>query len=132
MFDHVGLDVTDFGASQASYARALAPLGTTPLVGGLTKEQTGSQDVRGLGRDAEPSFWSGGAGGASAPKGELRVAFAAPDRATVDAFHAAALAAGGVDNGAPGPRPGDHPHHCGAYLLDPDGHDVEAVCHRPA
>ena len=61
----------------------------------------------------------------------MHIAFIAPDRATVDAFHVAALAAGGRDNGAPGLRPRYHADYYGAYVLDPDGHNVEAVCHRP-
>jgi catechol 2,3-dioxygenase-like lactoylglutathione lyase family enzyme len=65
-------------------------------------------------------------------KGRLHIAFAADDRATVDAFHATALAAGATDNGAPGPREIYHPDYYGAYVLDPDGHNIEAVCHRPA
>ena len=61
----------------------------------------------------------------------MHVAFTAPDRATVEEFHAAALAAGGIDNGAPGPRPIYHPHYYGAFVLDPDGNNIKAVCHRP-
>ena len=65
------------------------------------------------------------------PAAPMHIAFAAPDRATVDAFHAAALAAGGRDNGAPGLRPRYHADYYGGYVFDPDGHNVEAVCHRP-
>jgi catechol 2,3-dioxygenase-like lactoylglutathione lyase family enzyme len=83
----------------------------------------------GLGADAKPDFWIT-AGGPTSPR--VHVAFVAKDRATVDAFHRAALAAGGTDHGAPGLREHYHPGYYGAFVLDPDGHNVEAVCHRPA
>ena len=82
----------------------------------------------GFGEAGKPDFWIGGEGGL---KGILHVALAAADRATVDAFHRAALVAGGRDNGAPGLRPHYHANYYGAFVLDPDGHNVEAVCHRP-
>lgn len=132
MFDHIGFDVSDYRRSKAFYERALAPLGVTVIME-LTKEQTGGgYEGCGFGKDGKPSFWIGAADCTPALKGELHVAFAAPDRATVDAFHEAALAAGGTDNGAPGVRPEYHPSYYGAFVLDPDGHNVEAVCHRPA
>ena len=84
----------------------------------------------GFGRDGKPFFWIEARG--RAVEGRLHIAFAVDDRATVDAFHAAALAAGATDNGAPGPRPIYHEHYYGGYVLDPDGHNIEAVCHRPA
>jgi catechol 2,3-dioxygenase-like lactoylglutathione lyase family enzyme len=83
--------------------------------------------VVGFGVEGKPSFWIG----ERERSGPLHVAFAAPDRATVDAFHEAALAAGGSDNGAPGLRPQYHPSYYGAFVLDPDGINVEAVTHRP-
>jgi catechol 2,3-dioxygenase-like lactoylglutathione lyase family enzyme len=122
MLDHVGVCVSDYERSKAFYERALAPLGITLLM-----EPMGQ--AAGFGRDGKPFFWLETRAGA-AP--DLHVAFAADDRATVDAFHAAALEAGGTDNGAPGVREIYHPDYYGGYVLDPDGYNVEAVCHRPA
>jgi catechol 2,3-dioxygenase-like lactoylglutathione lyase family enzyme len=129
MLDHIGFSVSDLARSKAFYEKALAPLGITRLME-LTAEQTGDYGHVGFGDNGKPYFWIG-----DRPDkrlgGCLHVAFAAPDRATVDAFHRAAMAAGGRDNGAPGPRPIYHPGYYGAFVLDPDGHNVEAVCHKP-
>ena len=119
--DHVGLDVTDYEASKAFYGGALAPLGLSmmmepaPLIGGYG--------------DDFPFFWI-----AQRNRGAdsgVHVAFRVDDRATVDAFHEAALGAGGKDNGGPRVREIYHPHYYGAFVLDPDGNNVEAVCHTP-
>ena len=128
MIDHIGFPVVDIARSRAFYEAALAPLGYG-VVMEVSAEETGAAAHVGFGLPGRPDFWitSGGSLG-----GCLHVAFAAADRATVDAFHAAALAAGGRDNGAPGLRPHYHPHYWGAFVLDPDGHNIEAVCHRPA
>ena len=128
MLDHVGFTVSDFEHSKAFYLRALAPLGYG-LVIEVTPEMTG-KDVRhaGFGAGHKPDFWIS----TGAPTGTLHVALLAPDRAAVDAFHAAALEAGGRDNGAPGLRPQYHPTYYGAFVHDPDGHNIEAVCHAPA
>jgi catechol 2,3-dioxygenase-like lactoylglutathione lyase family enzyme len=123
MLDHVAFGVSDYERSKAFYAEALAPLGIALLM-----EPTGQ--AAGFGRDGKPFFWVQARD--AAVQGPLHVAFAAEDRATVDAFHAAALAAGGTDNGAPGVRAVYHPSYYGAYVLDPDGVNVEAVCHMPA
>lgn len=123
MLDHVGFGVSDYARSKAFYERALAPLGLTLLMEPLA-------DIAGFGRDGKPFFWIDGRGGGI--QGGLHIAFAVQDRGTVDAFHAAALEAGGTDNGAPGVREIYHPHYYGAYVLDPDGMNVEAVCHAPA
>ena len=121
MIDHVGLGVSDLDRSKAFYQRALDPLGYRPLL-----ERDGSV---GFGRDGKPDFFIY----VNRPlSGPTHVAIASPDRATVHAFHAAALAAGGRDNGPPGPRPRYHPHYYGAFVLDPDGNNIEAVCHRPS
>ncbi|MDP3660479.1 VOC family protein [Phenylobacterium sp.] len=122
MLDHVGLNVTDLERAQAFYDAALAPLGLSVLRTVTTPDVS----LRGYGEGMKPFFWlhQGGESTLGA-----HVAFAAPDRATVDAFHAAALAAGGRDNGAPGLRPHYHPNYYGAFVRDPDGHNVEAVCH---
>jgi catechol 2,3-dioxygenase-like lactoylglutathione lyase family enzyme len=121
MIDHVGLGVSDLDASKAFYLQALRPLGYQLLM-----ERDGSA---GFGADGKPDFWVH----VNRPlSGPVHVAIASPDRATVDAFHAAGLAAGGRDNGAPGLRPHYHQEYYGAFVLDPDGNNVEAVCHRPA
>ncbi len=129
MLDHIGFSVRDLEASRAFYAAALVPLGITVQME-VTAEQTGAGAHLGFGTAGKPFFWIGSSG--SPLSGTLHVAFAAPDRATVDAFYAAALAAGGRDNGAPGIRAHYHPNYYGAFVLDPDGHNIEAVCHAPA
>jgi len=121
VIDHVGLGVSDLEHSKAFYQQALRPLGYQLLM-----ERDGSA---GLGRNAKPDFWIH----ANRPvSGPTHVAIASPDRATVDAFYVAGLAAGGRDNGPPGPRPHYHRDYYGAFILDPDGNNIEAVCHRPA
>lgn len=130
MLDHVGFSVSDFARSLAFYQRALAPLGIGPVMQ-VGAAETGAGNHAGFGDAGKPYFWIGDDDGGAGP-GHGHVAFAASDRAAVDAFHRAALAAGGVDNGAPGPRPHYHPNYYGAFVLDPDGHNVEAVCHAPA
>ena len=128
MIDHVGFPVSDYARSKAFYEKALAPLGYT-LIMEVTADQTESGSrAAGFGKQGKPDFWIGGIieGGL---KGILHIAIATESRATVDAFHRAALAAGGKDNGAPGLRPHYHPNYYGAFVLDPDGHNIEAVCH---
>ncbi len=120
MIDHVIIGVEDVDASRAFYERALAPLGLEVVMampGGA-----------GFGREGKPAFWVAD----RERSGPVHIAFVSPDRATVDAFHAAALAAGGEDNGAPGVRPDYHPSYYGAFVLDPDGNNIEAVCHGPS
>lgn len=126
MLDHLGLTVSDFPKSRAFYDAALAPLGIG-LVMQVTPEQTGGSSHLGYGSEGRPYFWIGDAGSAG---GKVHVAFAAQNRAAVDAFYAAAIAAGGKDNGPPGLREHYHPNYYGAFVLDPDGHNVEAVCHH--
>ena len=127
MIDHLGIDVSDYRRSRLFYEQALAPLGIG-VVMEVTREQSGgAYEGCGMGANGKPEFWIGAGG---TPGGHVHVAFVAPDRATVDAFHRAALAAGGRDNGAPGLRPQYHGGYYGAFVLDPDGHNVEAVCHR--
>src|SRR5215207_3574082 len=122
MLDHIGLNVSDYDRSREFYERALAPLGFSLLMEPMPS-------IGGFGRDGKPWFWINDQ---RQPTSEnVHVAFTVPDRATVDAFHAAALEAGGTDNGAPGLREIYHPDYYGAYVLDPDGNNVEAVCHRP-
>lgn len=123
MLDHVGIEVSDLARSKAFYERALAPLGIELLME--------LDSAAGFGKDTEhgpkPFFWIG-ARGRPAVSGS-HFAFGVRSTDEVDAFHAAALAAGGTDNGAPGPRPIYHPGYYGAFVLDPDGNNVEAVCH---
>ena len=120
--DHVGLDVSDYDTSKAFYDKALAPLGMRLMMEPI-------ELVGGYGDDF-PCFWIGQR--QRGPDSGVHVAFRVEDRETVDAFHAAALAAGGKDNGEPGVREIYHPHYYGAFVLDPDGNNVEAVCHTPA
>jgi catechol 2,3-dioxygenase-like lactoylglutathione lyase family enzyme len=120
MLDHIGLLVSDYAKSKQFFETALAPLGYKVVMefGGATA---------GLGADGKPDFWLS----QGDPGTPIHVAFASADRASVDAFHEAALAAGGHDNGAPGVRPEYHESYYGAFVHDPDGNNIEAVCHRP-
>ena len=120
--DHLGLDVSDYERSRAFYEQALAPLGLTMIMEPVPK-------VGGFGREGFPFFWI--AERKRGPSTAVHVAFTASDREMVDAFHAAALAAGAADNGGPGVREIYHPDYYGAFVLDPDGNNVEAVCHTP-
>jgi catechol 2,3-dioxygenase-like lactoylglutathione lyase family enzyme len=124
MLDHIGISISDFERAKAFYDSALAPLGITRLMD-VTAEQTGGAPSAGYGSDGKPYFWLGGGKAA----GHVHVAFVTAARAKVDAFYKAALAAGGKDNGAPGLRPHYHKDYYGAFILDPDGHNIEAVCH---
>jgi catechol 2,3-dioxygenase-like lactoylglutathione lyase family enzyme len=117
--DHIGLDVSDYAASKAFYEQALAPLGMRCIMEPVER-------VGGFGDDF-PFFWIAERG--HGPDSGTHVAFRAADRETVDAFHEAALAAGGRDNGGPGIREVYHPTYYGAFVLDPDGNNIEAVCH---
>ncbi len=109
------------------YSACLAPLGYGKITE-VTPEQTGHYHGIGYGRDGKPDFWIGN----STPVTRaLHIAFTAPDRASVDAFYEAALAQGGRDNGPPGIRAHYHPDYYGAFIIDPDGNNVEAVCHAP-
>ena len=127
MLDHVGLNVADYAASRAFYEQALAPIGYSLLME-LPAAVTGHTDVAGFGEAPKPDFWIS-RGAPNTPP--VHVAFRVASRAQVDAFHRAALAAGGRDNGAPSLRPHYHPNYYGAFVHDPDGHNIEAVCHEP-
>jgi catechol 2,3-dioxygenase-like lactoylglutathione lyase family enzyme len=124
MLDHIGVEVSDFARSRAFYEAALEPLGI-----GLLMEFEGVG--AGFGKQTEdgpkPFFWIGERG--RPPVSGAHVAFGVRSTEQVDAFHAAALTAGGTDNGAPGPRPVYHPGYYGAFVLDPDGNNIEAVCY---
>jgi catechol 2,3-dioxygenase-like lactoylglutathione lyase family enzyme len=123
MLDHVGFNVSDYERSKAFYLKALAPLGLALLM-------EPAPGVGGFGEGGKPFFWIATRG--PAPQTEVHIAFDTDSRETVDAFHAAALEAGATDNGGPGVREIYHPDYYGAYVLDPDGNNVEAVCHKPA
>ena len=127
MIDHAGLIVSDAEKGRSFYERALAPLGYTVLKE-IPKEFTGGKTVVGYGVAPKPDFWTVN-GTPNEPR--LHVAFSAKSHAEVDAFYKAALEAGGRDHGPPGPRPHYHESYYGAFVLDPDGHNIEAVCHRP-
>jgi catechol 2,3-dioxygenase-like lactoylglutathione lyase family enzyme len=129
MIDHVGFPVSDYARSKAFYEKSLAPLGYGVVTEVGADQTEGGHPAAGFGIGGKPDFWIGGEGGVGNP---VHVAILAKDRAAVDAFHRAALAAGGRDNGPPGMRPHYHPNYYGAFVLDPDGHNIEAVCHTPA
>ena len=118
MLDHIGVGVSDIAKSKAFFQAALAPLGYTVLMD--------FGEAVGLGQD-RPDFWLG----AAKTTVPAHIAFAAPNRATVKAFYDAAIAAGGKDNGGPGLRPQYHPNYFGAFVLDRDGNNIEAVCRQP-
>jgi catechol 2,3-dioxygenase-like lactoylglutathione lyase family enzyme len=122
VLDHVGIEVGDFDRSHALYEMALAPLGLEVVMEPMPQ-------MAGFGSEGKPWFWVM-ARGRPAVHG-VHLSFVAPDRDAVDTFHAAGLAAGGIDNGAPGPRPLYHAAYYAAFVLDPDGNNVEAVCHAP-
>jgi catechol 2,3-dioxygenase-like lactoylglutathione lyase family enzyme len=128
MIDHTGVTVTDFAKSKAFYVAALAPLGYV-LLAEIPAAVTGHTDVAGYGEPPKPDFWIS-RGNPNKPP--IHIAFRARSREEVHAFYAAALQAGGTDNGPPGLRPHYHPNYCGAFVLDPDGHNIEAVFHGPA
>jgi catechol 2,3-dioxygenase-like lactoylglutathione lyase family enzyme len=123
MFDHVVFSVSDYAAARAFFVQALAPLGVVIVSEGplgielCRPNETASLCIR-LQPEPRPAH--------------LHLAFQAPSRAQVDAFYQAALDAGAQDNGAPGLRPQYHPHYYAAFVIGPDGHNLEAVCHQPA
>ena len=127
MIDHIGLAVSDLDRAKAFYAKALKPLGVGVIME-VSVEETGDEAHAGFGADDKAFFWIGTG---AKPKGGTHVAFLARTRAEVDAFHQAAIAAGGRDNGAPGVRPHYHANYYGAFVLDPEGNNIEAVCQRP-
>ena len=128
MIDHLGLRISDYNRSKAFYEKVLSPLGFEVLKE-ITPEMTGGESHCGFGQKNGHTipFWIG----TSQPlSGQVHVAFSAKSRAAVDAFYHAALAAGAKDNGPPGPRPIYHPGYYGAFVLDHDGNNIEAVCHQ--
>ena len=134
MIDHTGVVVTDFEKSKAFYSAALGAIGLSLLME-FPASVTGGTDVAGFGsaeglkQGLSPEFWLARGSPGSVP---VHIAFRVPNRNLVDAFHKEALAAGGRDNGAPGLRPHYHPNYYGAFVFDPDGHNIETVCHTAA
>ena len=122
MIDHIGISVTDVAKAIEFYTKALAPLGYELVM----KIDEGDFHGAGFGETKKPDFWIG----QGKPADRIHVAFATKSRKVVDAFYAAAIAAGGTDNGKPGPRPEYHPNYYGAFVRDADGHNIEAVCHQ--
>ena len=120
MFDHIGFGVSDVAQSKSFFLKSLAPLGVAVVM-------EGPYGV-GLGKKGKPSLWIHGTTSKPTP---MHIAFAADSRKEVDDFYRAALAAGGKDNGAPGLRPQYHANYYGAFVIGPDGHNIEAVCHKP-
>jgi catechol 2,3-dioxygenase-like lactoylglutathione lyase family enzyme len=122
MIDHLGFGASDYDASMKFFLAALAPLGYKVVMEGPPGAGAG------IGPKHAPVLWIHPT---DKPVGPMHLALNAGTRAEVDAFHAAALAAGGRDNGGPGLRPHYHPNYYGAFVIGPDGHNVEAVCHKP-
>jgi catechol 2,3-dioxygenase-like lactoylglutathione lyase family enzyme len=127
MIDHTGVAVSDYATSKAFYSQALGAIGYS-LLAEFPAAVTGGTNVAGFGVAPKPDFWVA-AGTPNVPP--IHIAFRVDSRAMVDAFHRAGIAAGGRDNGAPGVRAHYHPNYYGAFVLDPDGHNIEAVCHVP-
>ena len=121
MLDHVTIGVSDFKRSRHFYDQALHPLDITRLY-------AEGESFAGYGIHPKAFFWIGGR---DAPQTGAHIAFSAKDRDTVERFYEAAIRAGGRDNGGPGIREHYHPNYFGAFVLDPDGHNIEAVCHLP-
>lgn len=126
MFDHVKFGVRDYAASKAFYTKALEPLGIA--VTGEGDPAYGVELCANTGAKTDPALCLFET---TERPAHLHLAFAAKTRAQVDAFHRAALAAGGTDHGPPGVRPNYHASYYAAFVLDPDGHNLEAVCHAP-
>lgn len=120
ILDHIGMSVKDYASSMDFYSKSLAPLGIKKIM-----EYEGWV---GFGRDERPQFWFGAGNQAQLP---MHIAFSAESRSQVDEFYRAAIAAGAKDNGKPGLRPEYHPHYYGAFVIDVNGHNLEAVCHKP-
>ncbi|WP_428241462.1 VOC family protein [Gynuella sp.] len=120
IIDHIGVSISNYQKSKTFYCQCLAPLNIEKVME--------VQGWCGLGTNGKPEFWFGEGEQPNAP---MHIAFTAENRKAVDEFYNAALAAGGKDNGAPGIREIYHPNYYGAFVIDPDGHNIEAVCHKP-
>lgn len=129
ILDHMGFGVGNYERAKMFYTATLAPLGITLLMEVPAEENRSGHAACGFGREGHPLFWIGAEGRTTPP---VHIAFVARSRAAVDGFHAAALDNGATDNGAPGLRPNYHPDYYAAFVIDPDGHNIEAVCHASA
>jgi catechol 2,3-dioxygenase-like lactoylglutathione lyase family enzyme len=129
ILDHIGFAAGDYEGAKAFYSAALKPLGIALVMEVGQNDNPGRKACGFGGPSGKPDFWLGSEG-KTAP--HIHVCFAAETRAAVDAFHAAALKAGAKDNGPPGIRAHYHPSYYAAFVLDPEGHNIEAVCHKPA
>lgn len=127
VINHIEIGVTDVAASRRFYEAALAPLGVSLVISVDPARTTHGTARHGFGRDGYPSIWIHGEPG---PDRSIHIAFTAASNARVDAFHAAALANGGVDNGPPGIRSRYHPRYYAAFVFDPDGNNIEAICQK--
>lgn len=127
MIDHIGCNVSDPVKSKNFYDKALASIGYSMTMQ-VPPEFTGGKAIMGYGQAPKPDFWIT-EGTPNQP--QIHIAFRAQNRKQVDEFYKAAMAAGGRDNGAPGLRPHYHQNYYGAFVYDPDGHNVEVVCHDP-
>ncbi len=134
MIDHIGVSPADIERARRFYDAALKPRGIAALME-VTPEQTGGYHGIGYGVGRKPAFWLSSDRRRASPPGPrglgIHIAFEANSRAAVDAFYAAAMAQGGGDNGPPGVRPHYHAAYYAAFVIDPDGVNVEAVCHQP-
>ena len=127
MIDHLGLTVSNYAKSKEFYSKALSGIGYSLLME-VPAAITKTTDVAGFGENNKPDFWISEA---STSNSHVHVAFVVKSRAQVEAFYKLALEAGGKDNGAPGIRPHYHANYYAAFVLDFDGHNIEAVCHSP-
>jgi catechol 2,3-dioxygenase-like lactoylglutathione lyase family enzyme len=127
MIDHMSIVVNDIEQARAFYDAVLGPLG----YGRVMEFDHANLSFTGYGPPERPAFWICGGYGPANPAHGVHTAFLAPDRAAVDMFHREAMARGARDDGAPGLRPEYHPNYYGAFVFDPDGHKIEAVCHAP-
>lgn len=128
MIDHIGIAVHDHAASKRFYTQALAPLNITVMMEVSKAESGAPSDYTGFGSNNKPFFWIG----ENQVAGQMHLCFVAEARAQVDAFYAAAIKAGARDNGKPGIREHYHPSYYGAFVIDLNGVNLEAVCHKPA
>lgn len=128
MIDHIGISVTNHAASKAFYTKALAPLGIGVVMAVAQEESGAASDFTGFGANDKAFFWIGEGKAASG----MHLCFTAQNRAAVDAFYDAAIGAGARDNGKPGIRELYHPNYYGAFVIDLNGVNLEAVCHKPA
>ena len=130
MLDHITIPVRDLAKSRDFYSQALAPLGYK-LLFQAPAETAGTTGACGFGIAPKPDYWIYGVGSSGRAVAGMHIAIKATRRSEVDAFYQAAIKAGGIDNGAPGLRPHYHANYYGAFVLDPDGYNIEAVCRAP-